>query len=84
MNHKPVSTSSAKDDMNETLDLNELALAMYADSLGLTDKEYEELKAMSRKRKPKLEAIATGLTAIAFIALSIAAIVVTITNWGWK
>jgi hypothetical protein len=81
MNHKHVSTSSAKDD-NETLDLNELALAMYADSLGLTDKEYEELRALSRKAsKAKLEAI---WTAIAFIAISVAAIVIAITNWGWK
>jgi hypothetical protein len=80
MSKNPSSTSSAKDD-SEIMDLNELALAQYADCLGLTDREYEELKAMCRP-KPKLGA--AGLTAIAFIAVSVGAIVIAITNWGWK
>ena len=80
MRKNPSSTSSAKD---ETLDLNELALAMYADSLGLTDKEYEELRAMHQK-KTKLGEILGGITAGAFLCLSIAAIYVAATHWGWK
>ena len=79
MKHKAVSTSSAKDDSG-VLDLNEIALAQYADCLGLTDKEYEELKAMSQKRSTNAEAFIAG----AFIATAIAAIAIAITHWGWQ
>jgi hypothetical protein len=54
---------------------------MYADSLGLTDKEYEELRAMSQKPKTSITQI---VTAGLFLLITIAAIAVAVTNWGWK
>jgi len=87
MSSTPSSASSAKDDGN-TLDLNELALAMYADSLGLTDEEYEELRARNRRPKhmqpPQNPTTAEAFVAGAFVMLIVAAIVITITHWGWK
>jgi hypothetical protein len=81
--NKPVSTSRAKDKAI-LVDLDDMALAMYADSMFLTDQEYANLKAQQQYAKDNKLRTRDIVTAVVFLVVTIAAIIIATTCWGFQ
>jgi hypothetical protein len=81
---KHLSSAKSAKDKPILVDLDDMALAMYADSMFMNDEEYDELKAQQQYAKDNRLRPSDVVTAVVFLAVCIAAIVFTIVFWNYK